>query len=137
MISPDSEVFHKLLPDSCLQNIFSFLACFITNFDQFFVFPDLFQPHWFPNESRFKKPWSFELLVSITSPPNKFEIWNAIFCVFDWCAPTMGMILEPFLSMTTTPGSLSLVDKKEFINRIEAPIEPIKIIKSKFPQFFF
>ena len=113
-----------------MQNISSFLACLITSFDQSFILPDLFHPHWFPNASRFKRLWSFELLVSIISPPSKLAIWHEIFCVFDWCKPIKGTILEHLLSITITPGSWSLEVKKEFIMRIEAAIEPIKIIKS-------
>ena len=118
-----------------MQNISSFLACLITSFDQSFILPDLFQPHWFPNASRFKRPWLLELLVSIISPPNKLAIWHAIFCEFDWCKPIKGTILEPFLSITITPGSWSLEVKNGFIMRIEAAIEPIKIIKSIFGHF--
>jgi len=36
--------------------------------------------------------------------------------------------LEHLLSITITPGSLSLEVKKGFIKRIDAPIEPINII---------
>ena len=100
------------------------------------MLPDLSQPHWFPNASRFKKLWSLELLVSITSPPSKFAIWYAIFCVFDWCNPIKGTILEHLLSITITPGSWSLEVKNRFIMRIDAAIEPIKIIKSISGHFF-
>ena len=55
--------------------------------------------------------------------------------VFDWCKPIKGIILEHLLSMTITPGSWSLQFKKEFIMRIDAPIEPIKIIKSSSGHF--
>jgi len=128
IIAPDSEFFHKLFPDNCLQNIFSFLACLITSFDQSFILPDLFHPHWFPNASRFKRLWFLELLVSIISPPSKLAIWYAIFCVFDWCKPIKGTILEHLLSITITPGSWSLEVKNGYIMRIDAAIEPIKII---------
>ena len=113
-----------------MQNISSFLACLITSFDQSFILPDLFQPHWFPNASRFKRLWFLEILVSIISPPSKLAIWYAIFCEFDWCKPIKGTILEHLLSITITPGSWSFEVKKEFIMRIDAAIEPIKIIKS-------
>ena len=119
-----------------MQNISSFLACLITSFDQSFILPDLPHPHWFPNASRFKKLWSLELLVSIISPPNKLASWNAIFCVFDWCKPIKGIILEHLLSITITPGSWSLEVKNELIMRIDAAIEPIKIIKSISGHFF-
>ena len=119
-----------------MQNIFSFLACFITKFDQSFILPDLFHPHWFPNASSFKKLWSLELLVSIISPPSKLAIWYEIFFVFDWCNPIKGTILEHLLSITITPGSWSLEVKNEFIMRIDAAIEPIKIIKSISGHFF-
>ena len=39
------------------------------------------------------------------------------------------------LSITITPGSLSLEDNKELISLIEAPTEPIKIIKSNLIHF--
>jgi len=38
--------------------------------------------------------------------------------------------LEHLLSITIIPGSLSLEVKNEFIMRIDAAIEPTKIIKS-------
>ena len=100
------------------------------------MLPDLFQPHWFPNASRFKRLRSLELLVSIISPPSKLAIWHEIFCVFDWCKPINGTILEHLLSITITPGSWSLEVKNEFIMRIDAAIEPIKIIKSISGHFF-
>jgi len=44
--------------------------------------------------------------------------------------------LEHLLSIAITPGSLSLEVKNGFIMRIDAAIEPIKIIKSIFGHFF-
>ena len=47
----------------------------------------------------------------------------------------IGTIYDPFLSITTTPGSLSLEDNKELISLIDAPTEPTKILNSNFPHF--
>ena len=47
----------------------------------------------------------------------------------------IGTIFDPFLSITTTPGSLSLEDNKGEISLIDAPTDPIKIIKSNLSHF--
>ena len=90
--------------------------------DQSFLNLDAFGKQWGWKRSGNIKDWS---KLVIKQAKNE-----EIFCVFDWCKPIKGTILEHLLSMTITPGSWSLEVKNEFIMRIDAAIEPIKIIKS-------